>query len=88
MLNLHLGDSTALRIVVHVSAYFHNSHVPHTPSLFFHTLIITCMHIVCIHALEEQMFVVTLSQGLLHFSVQYNTCKSGNRVVLRMSKSC
>ena len=86
MLNPHLGDSTALRIVVHVSAYFHNSHVPHTPSLCFHTLIITCMHFVCI--LEEQMFVVTLSQGLLHLSVQYNTCKSGNRVVLGISKSC
>ena len=42
------------------------------------------MHILCIYALEEQTFVITISQGLLHFYVQYNTCNSGNRVVLGM----
>ena len=35
MLNVNLGDSSGLRIVVHVSAHFHNSHVLHTPSLCF-----------------------------------------------------
>ena len=29
------GDVTGLSIVVHVSAHFHNSHLLHTPSLYF-----------------------------------------------------
>ena len=35
MLNVNLGDSSGLRIVVHVSDHFHNSHVLHTSSLYF-----------------------------------------------------
>ena len=35
MFNVNLGYSTGLSIVVHVGTHFHNSHVLHTPALYF-----------------------------------------------------
>ena len=46
MINVNLGDSTELRIVVHVSTHFHNSHVLHTPPLYIPN---HQMHILYVH---------------------------------------